>query len=404
MKITDIRCHVLLDPGIVLDATSSAQDDLVVEILTDEGLVGIGESDINGWVGRALIEAPGTHTMDRGLKASLLGVDPMAVAPRQLWDRIYVATAMTGRRGALIHAFGAIDVALWDLRGKAAGVPTWQLLGERVQQPASPYASLLPNAPTFDEMLRSLVDQTVHARQLGFRAAKLELVMFGPYASMGMAEDDGRMVEIIAAVREAVGPDFVIMVDVGYGWDSVTRARQVIETWAEYDLYFVETPLWADDFDGYAELARTSPIPIAAGEWLATRFEFRDLVERGCLHVLQPDVGRVGGLTEAQRVCELASDHGLRVVPHSWKTGLTVAATAQLAQVTPNMPFFECIPRELAESALRRDLLRCEPEVRDGAIVLPDQPGLGIEIDQEAFDRFEAAARDWDGRRVPDNR
>jgi L-alanine-DL-glutamate epimerase-like enolase superfamily enzyme len=404
MKITDIRCHVLLDPGIVLDATSSAQDDLVVEILTDEGLVGIGESDINGWVGRALIEAPGTHTMDRGLKASLLGVDPMAVEPRQLWDRIYVATAMTGRRGALIHAFGAIDVALWDLRGKAAGVPTWQLLGERVQQPASPYASLLPNAPTFDEMLRSLVDQTVHARQLGFRAAKLELVMFGPYASMGMAEDDGRMVEIIAAVREAVGPDFVIMVDVGYGWDSVTRARQVIETWAEYDLYFVETPLWADDFDGYAELARTSPIPIAAGEWLATRFEFRDLVERGCLHVLQPDVGRVGGLTEAQRVCELASDHGLRVVPHSWKTGLTVAATAQLAQVTPNMPFFECIPRELGESALRRDLLRREPEVRDGAIVLPDQPGLGIEIDQEAFDRFEAAARDWDGRRMPDNR
>src|SRR5215472_9299069 len=404
MKITDIRCHVLLDPGIVLDATSSAQDDLVVEVLTDEGLVGIGESDINGWVGRALSAAPGTHTMDQGLRASLLGVDPMAVKPRDLWDRIYVATAMTGRRGARIHAFGAIDVALWDLRGKAAGVPTWQLLGERVRQPAAPYASLLPNAPTFDQMLRSLVEQTVNARQLGFRAAKLELVMFGPYASMGMAEDDGRMVEIIAAVREAVGPDFVIMVDVGYGWDSVARARQVIETWAEHNIYFVETPLWADDYDGYAELARTSPIPIAAGEWLATRFEFRDLVERGCLHVLQPDVGRVGGLTEAQRVCELAHDNGLQVVPHSWKTGLTVAATAQLAQVTPNMPFFECIPRELGESALRRDLLRSEPQVRDGAIVLPDQPGLGIEIDREAFEGFEAAARDWDGWSVPGSR
>ena len=259
MKITDIRCHVLLDPGIVLDATSSAQDDLVVEVLTDEGLIGVGESDINGWVGRALIEAPGTHTMDQGLKASLLGVDPTAVEPRELWDRIYVATAMTGRRGALIHAFGAIDVALWDLRGKAAGVPTWQLLGERVRQPASPYASLLPNAPTFDEMLRSLVEQTVNARQLGFRAAKLELVMFGPYASMGMAEDDGRMVEIIAAVREAVGPDFVLMVDVGYGWDSVARARQVIETWAEHDIYFVETPLWADDYDGYGPSGRAAP-------------------------------------------------------------------------------------------------------------------------------------------------
>jgi L-alanine-DL-glutamate epimerase-like enolase superfamily enzyme len=172
------------------------------------------------------------------------------------------------------------------------------------------------------------------------------------------------------------GPDFTIMVDVGYAWD---------------------------DYDGYAELARTSPIPIAAGEWLATRFEFRDLVERGCLHVLQPDVGRVGGLTEAQRVCELARDNGLRVVPHSWKTGLTVAATAQLAQVTPNMPFFECIPRELGESALRRDLLRSEPELRDGAIVLPDRPGIGIEIDQEAFEHFEAAARDWNGRSIPGN-
>ena len=404
MKIIDVRCHVLLDPGIVLDATSSAQDDLVVEVVTDNGLVGIGESDINGWVGRALIEAPGTNTMDQGLKASLLGVDPTAVEPRELWDRIYVATAMTGRRGALIHAFGAIDVALWDLRGKAAGVPTWQLLGDRVRQPASPYASLLPNAPTFDEMLQSLVQQTVHARQLGFRAAKLELLLCGPYASMGMAEDDSRMVEIIAAVRGAVGPDFTIMVDVGYAWDSVGQARQVIETWAEYDIYFVETPLWADDYDGYAELARTSPIPIAAGEWLATRFEFRDLVERGCLHVLQPDVGRVGGLTEAQRVCELARDNGLLVVPHSWKTGLTVAATAQLAQVTPNMPFFECIPRELGESALRRDLLRSEPQVRDGAIVLPDQPGLGIEIDREAFEGFEAAARDWDGWSVPGSR
>src|SRR5215472_2273218 len=369
MKIIDVRCHVLLDPGIVLDATSSAQDDLVVEVVTDNGLVGIGESDINGWVGRALIEAPGTNTMDQGLKASLLGVDPTAVEPRELWDRIYVATAMTGRRGALIHAFGAIDVALWDLRGKAAEVPTWQLLGDRVRQPASPYASLLPNAPTFDEMLQSLVQQTVHARQLGFRAAKLELLLCGPYASMGMAEDDSRMVEIIAAVRGAVGPDFTIMVD-----------------------------------DGYAELARTSPIPIAAGEWLATRFEFRDLEERGCLHVLQPDVGRVGGLTEAQRVCELAGDNGLRVVPHSWKTGLTVAATAQLTQVTPNMPFFECIPRELGESALRRDLLRSEPQVRDGAIVLPDQPGLGIEIDREAFEGFEAAARDWDGWSVPGSR
>jgi L-alanine-DL-glutamate epimerase-like enolase superfamily enzyme len=392
MKITDVRCHVLLDPGYEADATSSAQDDLVVEVITDEGLTGVGESDINAWVGRACIEAPGTHTMDVGLRQALLGVDPVAEAPEALWDRLYVGTAMTGRRGALIHALGALDVALWDLRGKAAGVPTWQLLGQKTPAMARPYASLLPHARSFDDLLEAFVTQTVRAKDSGFAAAKLELLICGPYASTGLDEPDDRMVEIIAAVRETVGPDFVIMVDVGYAWDSAQHARAVIETWVPHDVYFVETPLWTDDIDGYAELAATSPIPIAAGEWLATRFEFRELVERGCLQILQPDVGRVGGLTEARRVCQLAQHNGLQVVPHCWKSGISVAATGHLAAVTANMPFFECVPKDMAESALRRDLLREDLEVVDGQLVLPGTPGLGIELDQAALHRFENAA------------
>jgi L-alanine-DL-glutamate epimerase-like enolase superfamily enzyme len=398
MKITDVRCHVLLDPGYEADATSSAQDDLVVEIITDEGLTGVGESDINAWVGRACIEAPGTHTMDVGLRQALLGVDPVAEAPEALWDRLYVGTAMTGRRGALIHALGALDVALWDLRGKAAGVPTWQLLGEKTPAMAKPYASLLPHARSFDDLLEAFVTQTGAAKDSGFAAAKLELLICGPYASTGLDEPDDRMVDIIAAVRETVGPDFVIMVDVGYAWDSAQHARAVIETWVPHDVYFVETPLWADDVHGYAELAATSPIPIAAGEWLATRFEFRELVERGCLQILQPDVGRVGGLTEARRVCQLAQHNGLQVVPHCWKSGISVAATGHLAAVTANMPFFECVPTDMAESALRRDLLRQDLDVVDGRLVLPDAPGLGIELDEAALDRFErAASARWAG-------
>jgi L-alanine-DL-glutamate epimerase-like enolase superfamily enzyme len=398
MKITDVRCHVLMDPAYEADATSSAQDDLVVEVVTDEGLVGVGESDINAWIGRACIEAPGTHTMDVGLRQSLLGTDPVSTDPEDLWDRLYVATAMTGRRGALVHALGALDVALWDLRGKAAGVPTWQLLGERAASTARPYASLLPHARSFDDLVEKFVAQTTAAKDAGFRAAKLELLVTGPYASTGLDEADDRMIEVIAAVREAVGPDFVIMVDVGYAWNSARRAREVIETWAGHDVYFVETPLWSDDIDGYAELARTSPIPIAAGEWLATRFEFRELVEHGCLQVLQPDVGRVGGLTEARRVCQLGQRRGLRVIPHCWKTGISLAATAHLAMVTPNMPFFECVPRAMAESALRRDLLREEPEMADGYVLPTDAPGLGIEIDDEALHRFElAASARWPG-------
>ncbi len=140
------------------------------------------------------------------------------------------------------------------------------------------------------------------------------------------------------------------MVDVAYAWESARHALSIVETWAEYDVFFVETPLWADDLEGYAELAARSPIPIAAGEWLATRFEFLDLMDRGGVHIAQPDVGRVGGLTEARRVCELAAERGRRIVPHGWKTGITIAATAHLAAVTPHMPFFEFVPQEVAES------------------------------------------------------
>ena len=302
MKITAVNCHVLLDPGYDVEATSSNQDTIVVEIETDEGVVGIGETDLNAWVARACIEAPGTHTMDRGLKTMLIGRDP--TDPAALWDELYVGTAMTGRRGALVHALGAIDMALWDIAGKAAGVPTWRLLGE--QRPESrlvPYASLLPNAGSdWEEFADALGGQAIEASKRGFRAAKLELLTRGPYRHTGLSVPDEKLVDVIAAVRRATGPEFSIMVDVGYGWDDWRDALAVVETWAEHDVFFIETPLWSDDLEGYAELSRHSPVPVAAGEWLATRFEFRAYTDRGALHVLQPDVGRVGGLTEARRV------------------------------------------------------------------------------------------------------
>jgi L-alanine-DL-glutamate epimerase-like enolase superfamily enzyme len=393
VKVTGVTCHVLLDPGYDREATSSNQDTIVVEVATDEGIVGIGETDLNAWIARACIEAPGTHTMDRGLGQMLLGVDPLD--PVAAWERFYVGTAMTGRRGALIHALGAIDIALWDICGKAAGVPTWKLLGEAARDSFTPYASLLPNAGgSWDDFSQTLVDQAIWAKRLGFRAAKLEILVTGPYAHEGLSLPDESMVEIVAGVRQAVGPDFAIMVDVAYAWDSVERALRVIESWADYDVFFVETPLWADDLDGYAELARRSPVPIAAGEWLATRYEFVDLMDRGLVHVAQPDVGRVGGLTEARRVCELAAERGRLIVPHGWKTGITVAATAHLAAITPHMPFFEFVPQAVAESALRRELVADELVLVDGALALPERPGLGIELNRDAVERFSAAARE----------
>jgi L-alanine-DL-glutamate epimerase-like enolase superfamily enzyme len=392
VKITGIDCHVLLDPAYEREATSSNQDDIVVEVHTDEGISGIGETDLNAWVARACIEAPGTHTMDLGLAETLIGLDPLD--PVAIWDRLYVGTAMTGRRGALVHALGALDIALWDICGKAAGKPTWELLGSAARETFRPYASLLPSIANWEDLHRSLVEQVAWAKGLGFQAAKLELLISGPYAHQGLDERDELMVETIRAVREAAGPEFAIMVDVGYAWDDVDRALAVIETWAEYDVFFVETPLWIDDLDAYRRLSERSPIRIAAGEWQATRFEFLDLMDRGGIQVVQPDVGRVGGLTEARRVCELAAERGLLVVPHGWKTGITIAATAQLAAITPHMPFFEFVPQQVAESPLRRELTRDELELTgDGTLALPRRPGLGVELDREALERFAEAGR-----------
>lgn len=395
MHITDVRCHVLLDPGYDKDETSSASDDFVVEVFTDEGLVGIGETDLNPWVARACLEAPGTHTMDRGLKSLLLGSDPLD--PPAVWRRLYEGSAMTGRRGAVVNVIGAIDIALWDICGKAAGVPAWQLLGTRAHDHLRPYASLLPSVRAYEKFVSALVEAVLEARDLGFGAAKLEIIYDGPYAHLGMRESDARMTETIGAVRQAVGPDFVLMVDVGYAFDSVERARRVLQSWDEFDLFFVETPLWSDDLDGYASLAQSVPMKIAAGEWLTTRFEFVELLDRGLVGVVQPDVGRVGGLTEARRVCNLASARGRQVVPHAWKTGMTIAATAQLAAITPELPFFEFLPAQLHTSALRRDLVVEELHLDDGKLALPSRPGIGVELNRDALARFEQAAAEVSG-------
>ena len=352
MRISDVRTHVLLDPGYDVDATSSAQDTVVVEIETDEGLTGIGETDLNAWIARACIEAPGTHTMDRGLRQMLLGRDPLD--PVSIWQELYVGTAMTGRRGALVNALGAIDIALWDLAGKAAGTPSWRLLGEQARDHLTPYASLQPEVDSFDAYVTSMVAWATKARDLGFTAAKLEATFDGPYAHKGLHGPDEWIVEVVRAVREAAGPEMTLMVDVQYAFDGVERALRAAEAIAAYDVFFLETPLWVDDLDGYAELTRRSPVRIAQGEWLTTRFEFAALIEGGCVNVAQPDIGRVGGLTEARRVVQMAADHDLLVVPHAWKTGISVAVAAQLATVTPHMPFFEFLPSSSASRGCAR--------------------------------------------------
>jgi L-alanine-DL-glutamate epimerase-like enolase superfamily enzyme len=392
MRITAIDCHVLCDPSVALDATSSAQDTLLVEIHTDEGVSGIGETDLNAWIARACIEAPGTHTMDQGLADMLLGEDPSEV--ERLWERLYVGSAMSGRRGAVVNAIGALDLALWDLRGKAAGRPCHELMGGAVRDALTPYASLQPEGVSdVAEYQAVLVEWVLRARSLGFRAAKLELTFAGPYAHAGLQAPDEQIVAAAAACRAAVGDDFVLMVDVQYAFDSVGRALAVAHALAALDVFFLETPLWPDDLEEYAALTRSSPVPIAAGEWLTTRHEFADLFDRGGVAVGQPDIGRVGGLTEALRVRDLAAQRGRLIVPHAWKTAISIAASAHLAAVTPHCPFFEFLPAPLCSSALRRELVADDPfTLENGSVRLPREPGLGVAVDRSALERFEAAA------------
>ena len=391
MKITKIDCHVLLDPGYDVGATSSAQDDIIVEIHTDEGVTGIGETDVNPWIARACIEAPGTHTMGLGITEMLIGQDPLQ--PEALWEKLYIGSAMNGRRGAVIHSIGAIDMALHDLRGKALGKPCYEFLGGAVRDSITPYASLQPEVSSFDVYRKSIVEWALRAKALGFRAAKIEVTPCGPYAHKGLKASHDQMTEVIGEVRDAVGVDFTLMVDVQYAFSDAETCLRAIRPWVDFNLFFVETPLPCDDLDGYARLTAEQPIPIAAGEWLATRFEFLDLMDRGKVGVVQPDVGRVGGFTEAKRVCNLAEKRKLTIVPHLWKSGISIAAAAHLAATTSSCAFIEFLPDELCESSLRRELVSNELQMVDGVINVPKRPGLGVDLNRDALNRFKREAQ-----------
>ncbi len=386
MKITDIECHILVAPDLRQDATSLSQDNVVVLVHTDSGITGIGETDVGPWIAKAVIESPGSHTMALGIKDLLIGQDPFDTTA--LWEKMYVCTCMSTRRGAGICAIGAIDMALWDIKGKALGLPCYKLLGGAHADHIVPYASLQPSAETVEAYQASLIDWLLLAKSHGFAAAKLECTLGGPYRHQVLDGTDEQMTEIITACREAVGRDFALMVDVQYLWRDAKSALRTIRHWEDLDLFFLETPLRTDNIEGYATLVREAPMRIAAGEWLTTRFEFADLLDVGKIDVAQPDVGRVGGLTEAMRVCHMAEDRGRLIIPHCWNSGIGIAASAHLAAAIPHCPFIEYLPAELTDSPLRVELADDGLEMKDGVLALPDKPGLGVELNRDALEKY----------------
>ena len=389
MKITDVETYVLLADNYDPNLTSSAQDTCLVIIKTDEGIEGYGECDTSPWVAKAFIESPGTHTMDQCVKDILIGSDPLKVD--DLWSKIYVGTAMTGRRGAGVNAISAVDMALWDIMGKYENKPVFELMGGKKQDEVIPYASLQPVGHSFQEYKDSLVEWATKAKDLGFRAVKSEVTLNGPYAHSGLNENDDKATEVVAAVRKALGPDIKLMIDVQYRWLNADEALPIVKDWEEFDIYFLETPIWTDDIKGYARMHDEAPMKIAAGEWLSTRYEFEDLIINGKIDVAQPDVGRCGGLTEAMKIAKFSQEHKRIIVPHCWKTSVSISATAHFAFNTPNCAFIEYLPPQLCVEILRKELATEGFEYIDGRISPPTKPGLGIELNKDAIKKYQVA-------------
>lgn len=392
MYIDRVDCDVLVVPDFDTDYCDTAQDDAVVRVHTNTGLVGVGEVESNPWVIKALVESPSSNAYTRSLGELLLNEDP--TDPEAIWDRLYRESFLVGRRGAGICALGALDMAVWDVCGKAAGQPVWRLLDSQAEKASVvPYASLLPAGRTIEAYRESLLGKARWAVHAGFKAVKLEILIRGPFAQYGLQQSNDTIVDLVAAGRAALGPDIDLIVDVGYCWADWREAAEVMLRLERHNLFFLETPLMPDDLDGYAKLAQATGIPIAAGELLQTRFEFAELMDRGNVHVVQPDVGRVGGITEAVRVAMMARERGKLVVPHCWRSGIGIAASTHLAAVSANCPYFEFLPAAVSESTLRKELVENDPVPVEGQLPVPSLPGLGVQLNMAAFERFARFAK-----------
>jgi L-alanine-DL-glutamate epimerase-like enolase superfamily enzyme len=367
VKITDVEAIVLRQATIDEGIADGSQDDLVVLVHTDEGLTGVGEVDSSPEVVRSLLESNGSHAVATGLRDALIGEDPLDV--ERLWQKMYRSVIYFGRRGIAVHAISGLDIALWDLKGKALGKPVCELLGTPLRDRVRAYASMLmPDTPG------EVAERVGALRDEGFTAVKLG---WGP-----LGQDASRDVALAAAAKEAGGEGVEIMIDSGLGY--VADARTAIDVAREYErlgVYWMEEPFEPDEYEAYAELADTVDLRVAAGEQDATRWGFRELVERAHVDVVQPDVTRCGGITELLRIGEQARAAGVQTVPHAWKSGIIKAASLHVNAVLPDATFQEyCIADTPINTRLTVERL---PLLDDGTIAVPTEPGLGVTLDEE---------------------
>jgi L-alanine-DL-glutamate epimerase-like enolase superfamily enzyme len=363
----------------------AGNETVLVRVTDEDGRVGVGEADAPARAVRELVAMDDLFEWSRGLRSIVVGLDPFELAANHA--RMLRETQYHGRRGLGIHAISAVDIALCDLAGKQLGRPAYQLLGGACRPALRPYATIWPGSPngrTVGEMMDAIAALFERALALGFRALKME-VIFGDLVG------DRELERCIREGRRLLGPDAQMLVDLGYRWTHWRDAARVLTRLEDCDVYLAEAALQHDDIDGHARLARVAPMRIAGAEFAATVHECREWLERGRVDVLQPDVNRCGGLTELRRIAELAALHGAEVIPHGWKTGITVAAARHFQAATPCCPLIETYHPGLFDSILRSTLTGPEEVVSDGLLPLPARPGLGVEVDDAVVERYRVA-------------
>jgi D-galactarolactone cycloisomerase len=333
----------------------------LIAVHTDEGLTGWGS----------------VFTNDQLVRAALGVLEPLyrgenALEPMRVSEKLHQNTFWLGRGGALTHTISGIDIALWDILGQAAGQPVGRLLGGRYRERVRPYASLLMQQPA------ALAEQLLAIKAQGFRAFKIG---WGPFGRVSDALDE----EIVRAAREAVGPECLLMVDAGasdafwgQGYKWALRAARML---ADYQVAWFEEPLPPDNLRDYVLLRQAALVPIAGGEVLTRRQSFQPWLQAGAFDVVQPDVTKVGGLSEERLIGWMARENHVRLIPHGWNTAVGLAADLQLASAFPETDLVEY----LIGSPFVDDIVAGGwPLDADGMLPIPDAPGLGLVLNLEA--------------------
>lgn len=380
MKITDVCTHLL---QFRLEHTMGSaaglyetRDAMLVEVVTDTGLVGWGEA--HGWPAAA-----GT-VIDTTLRPMLLGRDSSDI--NVLWHEMYGKICCYGRKGIAVAAISAIDIALWDILGKDLGMPIYKLLGGGFRQEVEVYSMGLFYYP--GETLRDLQLRAEElAKERGFRGVKIKIGV------VPWQEDCQR----VSAVREAIGKDALLMVDANRAFNA-SAAIAIGRELSRYDVFWFEEPVPPEDVEGYCAVKAALPMFIAGGECEFTRYGFRRLFDARAVDIVQPETCAAGGITECRRIADMAYTAGVFYVPHMHGSALALAAGLQLvaALPTPSSHLGIHPPQmELDTSAnpLREELLVAPIEVSNGKVRVPHGPGLGVEIDRRTVKRYEVVDR-----------